>query len=91
MDLLNMSAVSLAKAIKAGETTAVEAMEAVIAQIEKSEKELNCYVTFDKEAAPARATEVQVNIEAGALTGPLAGVTLAIKDDTFTTGVLTPR
>ena len=38
MDLLNMSAVSLAKAIKEGETTAVEAMEAVIAQIEKSEK-----------------------------------------------------
>ena len=65
MDLLNMSAVSLAKAIKAGETTAVEAMEAVIAQIEKSEKDLNCYVTFDKEAALASAKEAQAKIEAG--------------------------
>ena len=89
MDLLNMSAVSLAKAIKAGETTAVEAMEAVIAQIEKSEKELNCYVTFDKEAALASAKEVQAKIEAGELTGPLAGVPFAIKDNMCTKGVLT--
>lgn len=89
MDLLNMSAVSLAKAIKEGETTAVEAMEAVIAQIEKSEKELNCYVTFDKEAALASAKEVQAKIEAGELTGPLAGVPFAIKDNMCTKGVLT--
>ena len=89
MDLLNMSAVSLAKAIKAGETTAVEAMEAVIAQIEKSEKDLNCYVTFDKEAALASAKEVQAKIEAGELTGPLAGVPFAIKDNMCTKGVLT--
>ena len=89
MDLLNMSAVSLAKAIKAGETTAVEAMEAVIAQIEKSEKELNCYVTFDNEAALASAKEVQAKIEAGELTGPLAGVPFAIKDNMCTKGVLT--
>ena len=84
MDLLNMSAVSLAKAIKAGETTAVEAMEAVIAQIEKSEKDLNCYVTFDKEAALASAKEAQAKIEAGELTGPLAGVPFAIKDNMCT-------
>ena len=89
MDFLNMSAVSLAKAIKAGETTAVEAMEAVIAQIEKSEKDLNCYVTFDKEAALASAKEVQAKIEAGELTGPLAGVPFAIKDNMCTKGVLT--
>lgn len=89
MDLLNMSAVSLAKAIKAGETTAVEAMEAVIAQIEKSEKDLNCYVTFDKEAALAGAKEAQAKIEAGELTGPLAGVPFAIKDNMCTKGVLT--
>ena len=89
MDLLNMSAVSLAKAIKAGETTAVEAMEAVIAQIEKSEKDLNCYVTFDKVAALASAKEAQAKIEAGELTGPLAGVPFAIKDNMCTKGVLT--
>ena len=48
MSLLDCTAVELAAKIKAGEVTAVEAMQAVVAQIEKSEAELNCYVTFDK-------------------------------------------
>ena len=55
MSFLDYTAVELAAKIKAGETTATEAMEAVIAQIEKSEDELNCYVTFDKEKALAAA------------------------------------
>lgn len=89
MDLLNMSAVELAEAIKAGKTSAVDAMEAVIAQIEKEESSLNCYVTFDKEAARKAAKEAQDKIEAGTLTGPLAGVPFAIKDNMCTKGVLT--
>ena len=36
MSLLDYTAVELAAKIKAGETTATQAMEAVIAQIEKS-------------------------------------------------------
>ncbi len=89
MSILDMTAVGLAKAIRAGETTAVEAMEAVIAQIEKTEKELNCYVTFDKEAALERAREAQKKIEAGELTGPLAGVPVSIKDNMCTEGIKT--
>ena len=58
MSLLDYTAVELAAKIKAGETTATEAMEAVIAQIEKSEDELNCYVTFDKEKALAAAKDL---------------------------------
>ncbi len=89
MGLLDMTAVELAKAIKEGKTTAVEAMEAVIAQIERTESEYNCYVTFDKEAALNEAIEVQKNIEAGTLNGLLAGVPVAIKDNMCTEGVLT--
>ena len=37
MSLLDCTAVELAAKIKAGEVTAVEAMQAVVAQIEKSE------------------------------------------------------
>lgn len=51
MSLLDLTATQLAKAIKKGDVTAVDAMQAVIEQIENKEKELNCYVTFDKEAA----------------------------------------
>lgn len=79
MSLLDYTAVELAAKIKAGETTATEAMEAVIAQIEKSEDELNCYVTFDKEKALAAAKKADEDIKAGKLTGPLAGVPLQSK------------
>lgn len=89
MELLDMTAVELAKAIKEGKTTAVEAMEAVIAQIERTESEYNCYVTFDKEAALNEAKETQKKIEAGTLNGLLAGVPVAIKDNMCTEGVLT--
>lgn len=89
MSLLDLTAVQLAAAIKAGDATAVEAMEAVIARIEEREAELNCYVTFDKEAALERAKKAQRAIEAGELDGPLAGVPVAIKDNMCTKDVLT--
>ena len=89
MDLLNLTAVELGKEIKAGNATAVEAMEAVIAQIEKTEDNLNCYVTFDKETALANAKAADEAIKAGKLNGPLAGVPVAIKDNMCTKGMLT--
>ena len=88
MGLLDLTAVELAGQIKSGKTTAVEAMEAVIANIDSKEEELNCYVTFDREAALSAAKEAQKKIEAGELTGPLAGVPIAIKDNMCTEGVL---
>ncbi len=89
MGLLDLTAVELAGQIKSGKTTAVEAMEAVIANIDSKEEELNCYVTFDREAALSAAKEAQKKIEAVELTGPLAGVPIAIKDNMCTEGVLT--
>ena len=89
MGLLDLTAVELAGQIKSGKTTAVEAMEAVIANIDSKEEELNCYVTFDREAALSAAKEAQKKIEAGELTGPLAGVPIAIKDNMCTEGVVT--
>ena len=76
--------------LKRGETTATEAMEAVIAQIEKSEDELNCYVTFDKEKALGKELRKQMRISRQvSFTGPLAGVPFAIKDNMCTEGMLT--
>ena len=89
MSLLELTATQLAAAIKEGRTTAVEAMQAVIEQIEDKEKELNCYVTFDKDAALEAARKAQEAIESGTLTGPLAGVPVAIKDNMCTKDVLT--
>lgn len=88
-ELLTLSATELAAAIKQGKTTAVEAMEAVLAQIEETEELYHCYVTLDKEAALERAAQIQQEIEAGTQTGVLAGVPVAVKDNLCTEGVLT--
>ena len=89
MDILSLTAVELAAAIKAGEVSAVDAMKAVLDRIDQTEKEINAYVTIDKEAALNKAEEAQKKIEAGELTGPLAGVPVAIKDNMCTEGILT--
>lgn len=89
MDILSYSAVELATAIKEGKVTAVEAMEAVLARIDAKETDINAYVTIDKDAALKAAKEAQEKIEQGTLTGPLAGVPVAIKDNMCTEGVLT--
>ena len=88
-ELLSLSATALGAAVKAGKTTAVEAMEAVLGQIEEWESIYHCYVTIGKEAALAKAADVQKKIEAGELTGPWAGVPAAVKDNLCTEGVLT--
>ncbi len=88
-ELLSLSAVELATAIKEGRTTAVEAMEAVFEQIKKTENALHCYVTLDKEKALEKAGAVQKKIEAGELDGPLAGVPMAVKDNLCTEGMRT--
>lgn len=89
MSLLEMTAVELAAAIKEGKTTAVEAAKEALAQIEAKEDLYHCYVTVDKEGALAQAEAVQAKIEAGELTGALAGVPVAIKDNLCTAGLLT--
>ena len=89
MQLSDMTAVELAAAIKDGKTTAVEAVKETLAYIEKKEETIHCYVTVDKENALAQAEAVQRKIEAGELTGTLAGVPVAIKDNLCTEGMLT--
>lgn len=89
MSILDLTAVELGKKIKAGEVTAVDATKAVLEQIKALEPSLNCYVTVDEEGALKQAEEVQKKIEDGTLTGPLAGVPVAIKDNMCTKDLLT--
>ena len=84
MSILDLTALELGKKIKAGEITSLQATEAVIKQIKAVEAQVHSYVTLDEEGAMKRAKEVQAQIEAGTLTGPLAGVPAAIKDNMCT-------
>lgn len=89
MSILDMTACQLAAAIKNKEVTVLEATKAVLAQIHEKEEKYHCYVTVDEEGALAQAQEIQKKIDAGVLTGALAGVPVAIKDNMCTQGLLT--
>lgn len=90
MSITEWTAVELGKKIKAGEVTAVDAAKAVLAQIRAVEEDVHAYVTLqDEKSILEKASKVQERIEAGQLTGPLAGVPVAIKDNMCTEGILT--
>ena len=90
MNLMDLTAVELGKKIKSGETSAVEAAKESIASINKLESKINAFVTvIDEKKILEAADNVQKRIEAGELTGPLAGVPVAIKDNMCTNGILT--
>lgn len=89
MELLQMTAVELGKKIKEKEVSVMEALEAVLSQTEAKEALYHCYVTVDQDGARKQAEEVQKKIDDGILTGPLAGVPVAIKDNMCTKGLLT--
>lgn len=89
MNLMSLTAVELGKKIKAKEVSVEEAVQAAIDAIEKKEESVHSFVTVDKEGALTRAKEVQKLIDDGTLSGPLAGVPVAIKDNMCTKGLLT--
>ena len=49
MDILSLTAVELAKAIREGKTTAVEATQAVLDEIAAGEDTYHCYVTVERD------------------------------------------
>ena len=89
MGLMSLTAVELGKKIRSGEVKVIDAVNEALARIEAFDQDLNCYVTVDAEGARKRAEEVQKLIDEGSLTGPLAGVPVAIKDNMCTEGLLT--
>ncbi|MCD8366366.1 MAG: Asp-tRNA(Asn)/Glu-tRNA(Gln) amidotransferase subunit GatA [Clostridiales bacterium] len=87
---MSLTAVALGKRIKAGEVTVAEAAKAALTAIREKESAVNGFVTvLDEAAVMARAAEVQRKIDSGELTGSLAGVPVAIKDNMCMEGVLT--
>ena len=89
MSLMSLTAVELGKKIKAKEVTVEAAVREALDAVRAKEEQVHSFVTVDEEGALARAKEVQAQIDAGELTGPLAGVPVAIKDNMCTEGLLT--
>lgn len=88
MQITNCTAIELSDKIKKGDVKVAEAVEAVFGRIAQT-RELNYYITAEKEAALQKASVVQRQIDSGKIKGPLAGVPFAVKDNLCTEGMLT--
>ena len=78
-----MTALELGQAIKKGQITAVQAVEATLEEIKEQDKDINAVITACGDEAISQAAIVQEKIEKGELDSPLAGVPILIKDNIF--------
>src|SRR5579862_8765756 len=83
------SAVELADMIARKVVSPVEVVEDTLDRIEKSQAELNAFITICAEEARAAAWEAEAAVMLGDPLGPLHGVPFAVKDLVNTAGVRT--
>jgi aspartyl-tRNA(Asn)/glutamyl-tRNA(Gln) amidotransferase subunit A len=84
-DLTRLTAVETRAAIESGQASAVEVAQAHLDRIAATDGAVHAFLHVDTEGALAQAARV----DAGELTGSLAGVPLALKDVICTEGVPT--
>lgn len=89
-DITSLSALELAKRIKAKELTVADAVKAQLEIIKQRDSKYHCYISVLEEDAYAQAAEVQKRLDSGELSDSLlAGVPMAVKDNICTKGVKT--
>ena len=87
--LCYLTATELALKIRSGEISAVETMEAHLAQIEKVNPQVNAIVTLVPEMAMEAARKADEKLAQGGKLGPLHGLPVAHKDLVPTKGIRT--
>ena len=88
-EIMNLTALELSAAIKEKKYSVPEVIGAYIDTIEKTDSQLNAFITVAKERALSRALEIQTRINKGETLSPLAGVPIALKDNITTLGIET--
>jgi amidase len=88
-DIVFSSTTQLAAAIRTGEVSATEVLEAHLAQIARHNPALNAIVTMDVEQARKWAREADAALAHGEIRGPLHGVPFTLKDAHATAGMRT--
>ena len=86
-ELLELSALELGAAIRAGDVSIAEATQTALDVMAEREPSLNCFITAAGEQAMARAQALQAGVKEAK--SPLYGVPMAIKDNICTKGVKT--
>ena len=80
-DLHVLSAVEQAKKLHTGEITSVELTQLSLDTIDKTEDDINAYISVTADLALEKAKEVDKRIQSGDIRSPLAGVPIGIKDN----------
>lgn len=89
MELIKLTALELGKKIKEREVSVEEAVTASFARIHECEDTIHAFISLSEEKAIEDAKAIQSRIDRGELTGPLAGVPVAVKDNICTGGMKT--
>ena len=79
-DYARLSAVDMARLVRAGEASPVELARGALAAIEATDPAINAWCDVFADAALARAAELEGEARRGAFRGPLHGVPVGIKD-----------
>jgi amidase len=89
MDIVFSSTVDLAAAIAARRISAVEVLDAHLAQIDSHNGAVNAVISLDREAARSQAKKADAALARGEAFGPLHGVPFTLKDMHETSGMKT--
>ena len=84
-----MSAIELAEAVRTKRLSPVEIVDALLAQVERTNPELNAIITRTDELAREQARVAEQRVMRGEELGPLHGVPILIKDLEETQGIRT--
>src|SRR5581483_2542979 len=88
-DLLELSALELARLVEGREVSPVGIVQAVHRRLDATEPVLNAFVLRLDEQALAEARAAEAEIQAGRYRGPLHGMPLAVKDNIAVAGTVT--
>ena len=83
------TAIDIAAAVRSGERSAREVIDAHLTRIEATERDVHAFNLVLADEARAAADEIDRRVAAGDDPGPLAGVPVAIKDNMCTRGIPT--
>ena len=84
-----MTALDIARAVRAGERSARDVVDEHLAAIDAREVDLHAFNTVLADEARAAADDIDRRVAAGEDPGPLAGVPVALKDNLCTRGIPT--
>jgi aspartyl-tRNA(Asn)/glutamyl-tRNA(Gln) amidotransferase subunit A len=86
MTLVDLSATEILGRLRLGEVTSVEVTEAFLGQIERHDERVQAFLRVDRQAALAKADEIDRKRKEGTPLGRLAGLPVAVKDLLCTQG-----